>query len=510
MHNFHIETERDLGFSNQNYNDFEDGMLMTSTKKMNSPSNRKKQIIDSVEKNFDHIKQFTFFNRKFHLQDQKYHQFLIEPHLKVLEIGCGNGDLLASINPCVGVGIDLSHKMIAFAQKRHPNLSFHVHDVESPLPFKKGETFDLIVISDAIGFFDDIQLVLENLIPFCTPQTRLVISYYTKHWEFLVKLAEILRIKVPQPPQNFLSTTDIEKIAELSGFEMIRKEYQQLIPIPLLGIDILINKFIATLPGIRKLCFRTYVVARPRPTNVPIDYSTTIVIPCRNEKGNIEPAIQRLPKFCKDLEIIYVEGHSKDGTWEEILRVKKEYSHLDIKAFQQPGKGKADAVHIGFGKARGELLMILDADLTVPPEQLPKFYKVISTGQGEFVNGTRLIYPMKDQAMRFFNFIANKCFSWIFSYLLSQRFTDTLCGTKVFLAKDYKRIMEQRKFFGDFDPFGDFELIFGSSKLNMKVIEVPIRYEARSYGSTQISRWRHGVILLKMVIHAYKKLKLLF
>ena len=289
---------------------------------------------------------------------------------------------------------------------------------------------------------------------------------------------------------------------------MIRKEYQQLIPISLLGIDTVVNKFIATLPGLRKFCLRTYIVARPRPTLISKSYSTSVIIPCRNEKGNIEAAIQRLPKFCEDMEIIYVEGHSKDGTWEEVLRVKNKYKDLDIKAFQQSGKGKADAVHLGFERARGELLMILDADLTVPPEQLPKFYQVISSGQGEFVNGTRLIYPMEDQAMRFLNFIANKVFSWLFSYLLSQRFTDTLCGTKVFLAKDYKRIIEQRKFFGDFDPFGDFELIFGASKLNMKVVEIPIRYVARSYGSTQISRWRHGVILLKMVIYAYKKLKL--
>ena len=473
-------------------------------------SARKQRVIESVEKNFDRVKQVTLFNRRFHLQDQKYHQFLIEPHLKVLEIGCGSGDLLASLKPKIGVGIDLSPQMVAFAQKKHPDLSFHVCDAESPLPFEKGETFDIILISDVVGLLDDIQLTFENILPYCTPQTRLIISYYTKHWEFAVKLAELLRIKVPQPPQNFLSTVDIEKIAELSGFEMIRKEYQQLIPIPLFGLDTLVNKFIATLPGIRRLCLRTYIVARPRPSYSPVKYATTVVIPCRNEKGNIESALQRLPQFCDDLEIIYVEGHSQDGTWEEVLRVKEKYTHLDIKAFQQPGKGKADAVHLGFGKARGDLLMILDADLTVPPEQLPKFYKVLSTGQGEFVNGTRLIYPMEDQAMRFFNFIANKCFSWIFSYLLSQRFTDTLCGTKVFLAKDYKRIMEQRKFFGDFDPFGDFELIFGASKLNMKVVEVPIRYDARTYGSTQISRWRHGVILLKMVMHAYKKLKLFF
>lgn len=472
-------------------------------------SNRKREILENRKKNFSKIKEFTDFNRKFHLQDQKFHQFLIEPGLRVLEIGCGNGDLLASVSPKIGVGVDLDPQMIDFASERHPSLAFHVHDPEESLPLQDAK-FDVIIISDVIGYFDDIQLALENLAPVCTPETRLIISYYTKHWEVLIKLAEFLKIKVSQPPQNFLSTADIEKIAELSGFEMIRKEYQQLIPIPLLGLDTLVNKFIATLPGVRRLCLRTYVVARPRPNYTPKEYSTSVIIPCRNEKGNIEAAIQRLPKFCNDMEIIYVEGHSQDGTWEEVLRVKQKYAQMDIKAFQQTGKGKADAVHLGFNNARGEMLMILDADLTVPPEQLPKFYKVISTGQGEFVNGTRLIYPLENQAMRFFNFIANKGFSWIFSYLLSQRFTDTLCGTKVFLAKDYKRISDQRKFFGDFDPFGDFELIFGASKLNMKVIEVPIRYEARSYGTTQISRWRHGLILTKMVMYAYKKLKLFF
>lgn len=231
-------------------------------------SHRKKQVIDFINKNFDKIKELTCFNRKFHLQDQKYHQFLMEPQLKVLEIGCGNGDLLASVSPRMGVGIDLSARMIAYAKRRHPTFTFYTHDAELPLPFPEGETFDVIIISDVIGFFDDIQLVLENIAPFCNPQTRLIISYYTKHWELLVKLAELLRIKVPQPPQNFLSTTDIEKIAELSGFEVIRKEYQQLIPVPLLGIDTLVNKFIATLPALRRLCLRTYVVARPRPAYI--------------------------------------------------------------------------------------------------------------------------------------------------------------------------------------------------------------------------------------------------
>ncbi len=475
-------------------------------------SNRKQKYVSTVEENIKKIANYTFFNKTFRKNDRKFHQFLVEPDLNVLVVGSGNGDLLASLNPAVGVGIDLSQKMVESSTAKYPALNFIHHDIENKIDILKHpvvgkQKFDVVILSDQIGLCDDIQKALENIQALCHSNTRLIISYYTKHWEWLLKLAETLGFKVKQPEQNLLSTTDIEKIAELSGFEIIRKEYKQLIPFPLLGLDVLFNKLLGTLPGLRRLCLRTYVVARPHQTHENKQYSTTVVIPCRNEKGNIEAAIKRLPKFCENMEIIYVEGHSQDGTWEEVLRVKDAYPDLNIKAFQQTGKGKADAVHLAFSKATGDIFMILDADLTVPPEQLPKFYKVISSGQGDFVNGTRLIYPMEDQAMRFLNFLANKTFSWLFSYLLSQRFTDTLCGTKVFLGSDYKRIMKQREFFGDFDPFGDFELIFGASKLNMKVVEVPIRYQARTYGETQISRFKHGVILLRMVVHAYKKLK---
>jgi glycosyltransferase involved in cell wall biosynthesis len=237
--------------------------------------------------------------------------------------------------------------------------------------------------------------------------------------------------------------------------------------------------------------------------------SVSVIIPCRNEKGNIENAIKRLPKFCSDIEIIFVEGHSADSTLTEINRVIDAYSDTDIKVFVQDGKGKGDAVRKGFANARGDILMILDADLTVPPEDLPKFYEAIVSGKGEFINGTRMVYPMQNQAMRFLNFLANRFFSLLFSWILNQRFTDTLCGTKALTKKNYLRIEENRSFFGDFDPFGDFDLIFGAAKLNLRIVEIPIPYAAREYGETQISRFRHGWLLLKMVIFAYRKMKII-
>jgi glycosyltransferase involved in cell wall biosynthesis len=254
---------------------------------------------------------------------------------------------------------------------------------------------------------------------------------------------------------------------------------------------------------------RNYVVARPAPDSAPQKrpQSVTILIPCRNERGNIEAAIKRIPAFCKDMEILFVEGGSNDGTLEEINRVIEKYPKKDIKVLVQKGKGKGDAVRLGFGKARGEVLMILDADLTMPPEDLPKFFEALASGQGEFINGSRLVYPMEDDAMRFLNLAANKVFSWLFTWLLNQRFTDTLCGTKVLRKSDYEMIRKNRGYFGDFDPFGDFDLIFGAAKLNLKVVEVPVRYAERVYGETQISRFLHGWLLLKMVVFAFRKLK---
>ena len=280
-------------------------------------------------------------------------------------------------------------------------------------------------------------------------------------------------------------------------------------PFRLFGLGRLLNRFVAPFPLIRQACLRHYSVGRSLRRVDDGLKSATVVVPARNERGNIQAAVQRIPRFAKKLEIIFVEGHSKDGTWDEIRRVVAAYPQYDIKAMQQPGKGKADAVFAAFDVASGDALMILDADLTMPPEQLPKFWQALRSGKGEFVNGSRLVYPMEDEAMRFLNLIANKIFAVIFSWLLSQRLTDTLCGTKVLRRTDYQRLKAGRAYFGDFDPFGDFDLIFGASKQNLKIVEMPIRYASRAYGETQISRFRHGLILLRMVVFAFMRIKAL-
>jgi len=472
--------------------------------------NRKKQIqqkSDELAKNRD---KWIKKNNYFYSNDHSYMQFLVGEGKRVLELGCGTGQLLNKLIPSYGVGVDLSANMVSIAQQNYPNLEFIQGDLEDEnLISSLQGPFDFIILSDTIGYLDDCENAFAGLHSLCTPDTRLIISYYSWRWQPLLTLGEKIGLKMPSVEMNWLSTEDTMGFLHLADFETVKREWRQLVPRSLFGLGSFINRFIGTLPLIRRLALRNYLVARPVRDVKLRQVSTTVLIPCRNEKGNIENAVKRLPDFCEDLEILYVEGNSQDGTLDEIHRVIEAYPDKDIKVLVQDGKGKGDAVRKGFDHARGDILMILDADLTVPPEDLPKFYKAISSGKGEYINGTRLVYPMDDQAMRFLNFWANRTFSVLFTWLLNQRFTDTLCGTKVLTKKNYEKIVANRSYFGDFDPFGDFDLIFGATKLNLKVVEVPIRYAAREYGETQISRFRHGWLLLKMVLFAYKKLKII-
>lgn len=323
-------------------------------------------------------------------------------------------------------------------------------------------------------------------------------------------MAEKLGIKTPQIYQNWLPTEEIINLLKLSNFEVIKKHQRMLFPLYLPFISDFINGFIAKLPIIRNLCLNRLIVARPiNKTDLKRKYPCSVIVPARNEKGTIEDLVIRTPQMGKSTEIIFVEGHSVDDTRAEIERVRKKYFSKKIKLIKQDkGSGKADAVHLGFQAAKGEILLILDADLSVSPEDLPKFYEVLASGKGEFVNGSRLIYPMEKRSMQFLNLIGNYFFGMMFTWLLEYHITDTLCGTKAIWKKDYLILRKLKSYFGDFDPFGDYELLFGIDKMNLKYMEVPVRYKARVYGQTNIQRWRHLVLLLRMCWVAFWRLKI--
>jgi ubiquinone/menaquinone biosynthesis C-methylase UbiE len=474
---------------------------------MSELSENKKKIVEAMDYISQKRDKYIRRNRYYYKDMIKFLRFNIPVNSKVLEIGCGTGYLLNALKPARGVGIDISPGMIATAKENYNHLEFYQMDAEN---LQLQETFNFIIISDTLGYFEDIQKAFKELAKVTHPGTRIIITYHSFLWQPLLKLAEWLHLKMPQPHLNWLNKRDIINLLELEGFDIIKRGRRFLFPkfFPLLSW--FFNKYIAHLPLFNRLCITGYIITRPSVFGAvdSKDYSVSVIVPARNEAGNIENAVKHTPRLGKHTEIIFVEGHSTDNTLAEIKRVYEKYKNeWDIKYTVQEGKGKGDAVREGFAMANGDILMILDGDLTVPPEDLSKFYNAITTGKGEYINGSRLVYPMEKQAMRMLNVLGNKFFSIMFSWLLGQPLKDTLCGTKVISKENWEKIVANRSYFGEFDPFGDFDLIFGASKLNLKIVEVPIRYRAREYGKTNISRFRHGWLLLKMVFFAMNKIK---
>lgn len=452
---------------------------------------------DKIAKKRDHWRGMGVW---YHRRLAEIYTFLVSPDQRVLEIGCGAGDLLASLQPSHGVGVDFSAEMIVRAKQRHPHLEFHHLDAHDLSPLD-GE-FDVIILSDTVNDLWDVQRALEEVKKFCAPHTRVILNFYSHLWQFPLTLAQSLNLAAPMLSQNWLTHQDIDNLLRLAGFESIRATSEILWPLP---FGRLANRYLVRLWPFNNFALSNFVIARPLPQ--PIEKpSVSVIVAARNEAGNIRNIFERLPQMGSKTELIFVEGHSHDNTYETIEKEIPLHPTPSL-LFRQPGIGKADAIRLGFEKASGDILMILDADLTVPPEDLPRFYEAIATGTGEFINGVRLVYPMEKEAMRTLNFIGNKLFSMAFSWMLGQPIKDTLCGTKVMWRKDYEKIAVNRAYFGDFDPFGDFDLIFGAAKLNRKIVDLPIRYRERTYGTTNISRWKHGILLFRMVAFAARRIK---
>ena len=455
-------------------------------------------------------------NRYYYQDLDRLHQFLIPAGSKVLEIGCGTGDLLANVGAKLGVGIDFSSVVVDLAKTKYPDLHFYCLDAED-IDIQIGNSFpllatkfDYIILSEVLGDLTNIQQVLTNLHQICHPHTRLVINFHNFLWEPILNLAERVGQRRPQPPQSWLSMNDVINLLNITGYQPVKIGRRCIIPKYFPIVSNFVNRYVSPLPIVNHLGLTNYIVSRQRidRSNHSHDYTVSVIIPARNEAGNIAAAIERLPQLGKHTEIIFVEGHSQDDTWNQIQTLVQAYTgEFTLQAFQQSGKGKGDAVRLGFEKATGDILIILDADLTVQPEELVNFVNAIVSGRGEFINGSRLVYPYSQAAMPWLNTLANKFFALVFSFLLGQNIKDTLCGTKVLWRDDYLRIVANRSYFGDFDPFGDFDLLFGAAKLNLQIVEVPVRYQPRTYGESNIAHVREGLVLLKMCLYAAQKIK---
>jgi SAM-dependent methyltransferase len=433
---------------------------------------------------------------------------LIPAGSRVLEIGCGRGHLLRHLRPARGVGLDISTGMLAQA-KAQPQVAGCEFVLGDAATFKSDETFDFVVADFLVGYLPDVQACLENIRHVSHPRTRLCITSVNNVWTPLLSWGQRLGVVTRQPPSNWLSSRDLQNLLELAGWEVVHASTEQLLPVRIPLVSAFFNRFVVRLPFVRHFGSTIYLVARPiRGSESHSHLSCSVIVPARNEAGNIRPALERIAVMGSGTEVIFVEGNSRDDTWEVIQREVAAYrGPLVVRAMKQPGRGKWDAVRAGFAVATGDVLVIQDADLTAPPEDLPKFFSAITTGTAEFANGSRLVYPMEKEAMRFLNLLGNKFFAHALSYVLGQSIKDSLCGTKMLLRKDYERIVQRIAVLGEFDPFGDFNLLFGASLLKLRIRDIPVRYKDRTYGETNISRFRHGWLLLKMTAFGLLKLK---
>ena len=364
-----------------------------------------------------------------------------------------------------------------------------------------------IVLNGIFDYCDDVEGLLASSRPRLARTTRLFIVLYNPYWRWLYSLCNRLGIRSGPVPNSFLTKVSLGHITQLTGFQLVRIRPIGYCPWRLWGFGDFLNKWLPVIPLLRWLSFANLVVLRPiipEPEPTP---TLSIIIPARNERGNIRPILERMPNFGTDTELIFVEGNSNDGTWEEIIRQTACHQgpHRIVTA-QQSGIGKNDAVRLGFQLAGNDLVTILDADATVPPELIERFYSAYCKGLADFINGSRLVYTMEDSAMRFLNRLGNVFFAKALSVVLGTPLSDSLCGTKLMTKVDYERICRWRAEFGDFDPFGDFELLFGATELCLGLTDVPITYRARVYGSTNISRFRDGWLLLRMTFIGFSRI----
>lgn len=465
-------------------------------------------------RHFDHVARHDAGPRRvqrgFHTQLLRLFRHHIPEGSSVLEAGCGAGDLLAGLKPARGLGCDFSSAMIEKARARHgatPGLEFRLADVQAdPIDGK----FDHIVLDYLTGYLTDIHQTLSNLRRAAHSRTRLHLTSLNTLWLGPLRASEKIGAVMPQPPSNWLAHPDLINLLELAGWEVVFFERVQLFPFDWPVIGPALNNAAVRLPLVRHFGITLWITARPRAVpEVNGDISCSVIVPVRNESGNLRAALERIPTLGRRTEVIFVEGHSRDDTWEVLQREVAAYRgpHA-VRAFQQPGKGKWDAVRSGFAAARGDVLVIQDGDLTAPPEDLPKFYEALTTGAAEFVNGSRLVYPMEARAMRFLNLLGNKFFALALTFVLGQQVKDSLCGTKMLLRSDYERLLKRIEVLGDFDPFGDFNLLFGAALLDLRIRDMPVRYRDRTYGETNISRFSHGWLLLRMTWFALRKVKL--
>ena len=370
---------------------------------------------------------------------------------------------------------------------------------------KSNGKYDFIYLNGTLGKSQDLVGLLSNLQKYCHPSTRLLIYQHNHLWQWILTLSEKLGLKRREGVQNWLSVADTSVYLSGCGYEVTRVFRRTICPIFAFGLGPAVNATGVILPFFDFFKLDQFILARPLPELFPgtSPNSLTVCITVRNEKENIEKIVRSLPIVCENQEILFVEGHSTDGTRQEIERVIKKYPSKNVRVIGQPGKGQGDAIRVGFKDAKGEIIILYEGDGTSDPGDLKYFYDSMRQGRFEFIEGSRFVYPLVSEAMPFTNKLGNIFFARWFSFFLGQRTTDVLSGIKAILKRDYDCLYARWGFLGLQDPFGDFELLYGAARMGLKFGEVPMRYYPRVYGVSKSNVIKHGLYLLRMAAKGY-------
>jgi len=467
-------------------------------------SMEKEQIhrhFDKIAVQYDHWKQRNWY---YHDTLKRFFGACVGPEDSVIEYGCGTGDILASVQARRKVGLDLSAQMTRIAREKHPDIEFRQHDGEQVCP--EPEQFDVAILADIIDHITDILKLYGSVNRALKRGGRMCISTINPLWDPIFKIAEKLGQKMPEGEHNFVPNRHLIGFLELRGFRLVKRGAAMLVPRRIPGISGFLNRYAPGLPLLNRLCVVQTLVAEKIEEWTPgadaeAEQSVSVVIPCYNEEGNIEACASRVPDMGRFTEIIVVDDGSADRTSETATALAQKDKRVKLVSYT-PNHGKGYAVKQGFDSAQGDILMILDADMTVPPEELPLFFGAVAHGKADFANGTRMIYPMEQQAMRFLNLMGNHFFSVLLSWLLGQRISDTLCGTKALRRADYQRIPMGA------DKWGDFDLLFGAAENRLRIAEIPVHYKQRVAGESKMKPFMHCLTLLRVCFRGFLRLKL--
>ncbi len=459
-----------------------------------------KSSVNFFKSNF--IKRLNFIQKKFFLF-KEISTFLNNclDHTKNIFIFCAGNSIL-------GQNIDSNKIFIKeideqYQIKHKDNIHYVNENIENIL-----SDCDTVVISDIEHQLNPAKNLL-NLSRIVGDNTKIILLSKNMVWMILIKILKLFFSFSPKK-NNFLPSSYLDNLYSSCNLELIRQEKIIALPINIPFLTKIINR-IFRLPLLNFFCMSNIAILKKKIKNSSNhkDLKISFIIPCKNEQDNIKVFEQKINENTEPDEYLFGDDNSSDKTSDEIDKLIEKLSDKKIIKYNGPGICKSENVYKGIDLSSGDIIVIYDADHTVSFEDIKFSVSIMKKTNVDFINCTRMIYPQKDGAMKFANFIGNTIFASLFSLLFKKKITDTLCGTKIFYKKDWEKIKENTSQWGMKDLWGDFDLLIGAYKNNLKITEVPVTYYERRENETKMTSLISNTLrMFFIVIYSYYKLRL--